>query len=97
MTDAMSPPPSGPSSPTKSAPWGPTSPTKDPRLKVIPAEDVETLCRLCHFPSQTELDLGKLYELVAGENDVYIAHYHCLLFSAGLEQGGEDNEGIMVR
>ena len=61
--------------------------------EIDPEKDVETKCRLCHHSSQ-ETELGGLWEFVAGVDDVYIAHFFCLMFSAGLKQNGNDDEGI---
>jgi len=39
--------------------------------------------------------LGPLYEYVVNsESEIYRAHFFCLLFSSGLRQEGDDEEGI---
>ena len=49
-------------------------------------------CKLCYRPAMSEdseLQLGPLYEY-----GVCRAHHNCLMFSSGLEQTGEEEEGI---
>ncbi|XP_071519884.1 uncharacterized protein [Panulirus ornatus] len=48
------------------------------------------LCCFCGIGDDHELELGKMYNL---EN--ISVHYYCLLFSSGLPQNGDDDEGIM--
>ena len=68
--------------------------------EVDPANEA-VKCKLCFLPARpldeagNPLQLGTLYEYVVDlESDVYCAHYNCLLFSSGLEQGGDDDLGI---
>ncbi|CAL4068435.1 unnamed protein product, partial [Meganyctiphanes norvegica] len=57
---------------------------------VICAPDTEGInCNFCTHGSQEEKVFGKLHTL---EN--VSAHYNCLLFSSGLAQNGEEEEGI---
>ena len=49
-------------------------------------------CKLCFRPAQAPesgLKLGPLYSFGCCQ-----AHLHCLMFSSGLEQNGEEEEGI---
>ncbi|XP_045596724.1 uncharacterized protein [Procambarus clarkii] len=48
------------------------------------------LCCFCGIGHGQELQLGKLYTL-----DNITVHYYCMLFSSGLAQNGDDNEGIL--
>ena len=47
------------------------------------------------FKQPGKMRLGPLYEYVEDEaTSIYRAHYFCLLFSSGLNQNGEEHEGI---
>ena len=70
-----------------------THPTMaQPRLykDLTAQEKVKIACRFCHEKEDDELQYGKFYS-----QDGISAHYYCLLFSSGLEQKGNDDEGIM--
>jgi len=61
-------------------------------LREITEIDPALDCKLCCLPVQaedSELQLGPMYEY-----GVCRAHHHCLMFSSGLEQNGEEEEGI---
>ncbi|XP_042867039.1 uncharacterized protein LOC122249905 isoform X2 [Penaeus japonicus] len=47
-------------------------------------------CSFCGREDENEVEFGKLYTV-----DEVSVHYFCLLFSSGLAQNGEDNEGIL--
>jgi len=66
-------------------------------FKLVEIKEVsESLdCKLCSRPVQDpdlpgNVDLGPLYEY-----GVCRAHHFCLMFSSGLEQKGEEDQGIM--
>lgn len=64
-----------------------------PGLRLVLQEEPETRCKLCFRGVQA--NLGELFEYVVDPlTEVYCAHFFCLLFSAGLEQTGQDHEGI---
>ena len=85
------PPPSGVSATTAAS--EPTLPTLG--LSEIPASDRTTLCKLCFLPSDPDR-LGVLYQYVVDPvNEIYCAHFFCLLFSSGLDQNGDEEEEIM--
>nr|XP_053637855.1 uncharacterized protein LOC128692643 isoform X4 [Cherax quadricarinatus]XP_053637856.1 uncharacterized protein LOC128692643 isoform X4 [Cherax quadricarinatus] len=54
------------------------------------SKNVKGLCCFCNVGHEQELQLGKLYTF----NNISV-HYYCLLFSSGLPQNGDDDEGIM--
>ena len=57
----------------------------------LPEEQRESKsCMICCRKDNNELLYGKFYT-----NDNLTAHYYCLLFSSGLEQKGQDDEGIL--
>ena len=61
-------------------------------LVEIPHTDTKTVCKLCFRPAQppgSSLKLGPLYQY-----GYCAAHLYCLMFSAGLDQNGSDDEGI---
>ena len=61
-------------------------------LAEVSHTDQTTLCKLCFRPAQFPeggLKLGPLYSYGHCQ-----AHLCCLMFSSGLEQGGEEEEGI---
>ncbi|XP_023329403.1 PHD finger protein 7 [Eurytemora carolleeae] len=61
-------------------------------LVEIGTDKPELDCKLCYLPAQTEdskIQLGPLYEY-----GVCRSHHFCLMFSSGLEQKGEEEEGI---
>ena len=61
-------------------------------LREVPHTETETVCKLCFRPAQPpggSLRLGTLYEY-----GYCTAHIFCLMFSANLNQMGEDDEGI---
>lgn len=61
-------------------------------LREVPHTETETVCKLCFRPAQppgSSLRLGPLYEF-----GYCTAHLFCLMFSANLNQKGEDDEGI---
>ena len=63
-----------------------------PTLAEVTHTDLTTLCKLCFRPAQDPdvgLKLGPLYSYGHCQ-----AHLYCLMFSSGLEQGGEEEEGI---
>jgi len=72
-----------------------SSTSEDPAsfvLREVPHTETETLCKLCFRPAQppgSSLRLGTLYEF-----GYCTAHLFCLMFSANLNQLGDDNEGI---
>ena len=85
-------PKDGPSAPAASA-AGSTLPTLG--LSEIPTNDRTTLCKLCFLPSDPDR-LGVLYQYVVDPvNEIYCAHFFCLLFSSGLDQNGDEEEEIM--
>ncbi|KAK4319449.1 hypothetical protein Pmani_009614 [Petrolisthes manimaculis] len=47
-------------------------------------------CIFCKIGAERELELGKLHT-----DGSHTVHYYCLLFSSGLPQNGDDEEGIM--
>jgi len=58
----------------------------------VPPSNPEIVCKLCFLPAQEEdstLKLGPLYQF-----GYCCAHLYCLMFSSGLDQGGEDDEEI---
>ena len=80
--------------PAVAAAAGSTSPTPVPGLSEIPTTDRSTLCKLCFLPSDPDR-LGVLYQYVVDPvNEIYCAHFFCLLFSSGLDQNGDDEEEI---
>jgi len=61
-------------------------------LREVPVTETQTVCKLCFRPAQSSdssLKLGPLYEF-----GYCVAHLYCLMFSAGLDQNGSDDEGI---
>jgi len=61
-------------------------------LVEIHYSDTKTVCKLCFRPAQAPgsgLRLGPLYQF-----GYCVAHLYCLMFSAGLDQNGSDDEGI---
>jgi len=61
-------------------------------LKEVSPTEVDVVCKLCFRPAQESdsgLRLGTLYSY-----GYCVAHLHCLMFSSGLNQNGEDEEGI---
>ena len=61
-------------------------------LAEVSHTDQTTLCKLCFRPAQAPeggLKLGPLYSYGHCQ-----AHLYCLMFSSGLEQNGEEEEGI---
>ena len=63
-----------------------------PSLAEVPHTDNATVCKLCFRPAQAlgvGLKLGQLYSFGHCQ-----AHLYCLMFSSGLEQNGEEEEGI---
>ena len=63
-----------------------------PTLAEVPHTATTSICKLCFRPAQaseTGLKLGSLYSFGCCQ-----AHLHCLMFSSGLEQNGEEEEGI---
>ena len=87
-------PKDGPSAPAPAASAaGSTLPTLG--LSEIPTSDRTTLCKLCFLPSDPDR-LGVLYQYVVDPvNEIYCAHFFCLLFSSGLDQNGDEEEEIM--
>ncbi|TRY74649.1 hypothetical protein TCAL_01625 [Tigriopus californicus] len=62
-------------------------------LRLVGPDEPQTRCKLCF--QGVRADLGELFEYVVDPaSEVYCAHFFCLLFSAGLEQTGQDDEGI---
>ncbi|XP_027214467.2 uncharacterized protein [Penaeus vannamei] len=47
-------------------------------------------CCFCGRGDENEVEFGKIYTI----DDVSV-HYYCLLFSSGLAQNGEDDEGVL--
>ena len=63
-------------------------------LAEVSHTDQTTLCKLCFRPAQAPeggLKLGPLYSYGHCQ-----AHLYCLMFSSGLEQNGEEEEGFLV-
>jgi len=61
-------------------------------LVEIHYSDTKTVCKLCFRPAQAPdsgLRLGPLFQF-----GYCVAHLYCLMFSAGLDQNGSDDEGI---
>lgn len=64
-------------------------------LSEIPPSDVNTVCKLCFHPNDPDR-LGILYQFVVDpNNEIYCAHYFCLLFSSALDQNGDEEEEMM--
>ena len=64
-------------------------------LSEVPTSDRTTVCKLCFLPSDPDR-LGVLYQYVKDPvNEIYCAHFFCLLFSSGLDQNGDEEEEIM--
>ena len=68
--------------------------TEEPpqELKEISHTETDIVCKLCFRPAQDPegtLKLGALYQF-----GYCVAHLYCLMFSSGLDQNGEDEEGI---
>ena len=63
-----------------------------PSLAEVSPTAVNSVCKLCFRPAQaaeTGLKLGPLYTFGSCQ-----AHLYCLMFSSGLDQTGEEEEGI---
>lgn len=61
-------------------------------LQEISHTQPDIVCKLCFRPAQDPegtLKLGALYQF-----GYCVAHLYCLMFSSGLDQNGEDEEGI---
>ena len=80
--------------------FGKMSEPYQPLLREVPASETETVCKLCFRPAPKDRaerrQLGALYEYAVNPVDeIYCAHFFCLLFSSGLDQNGEESEGIL--
>ena len=65
-------------------------------LSEIPSSDAVTKCKLCYRTASSPERLGSLYQYVVDpRNEIYCAHYFCLLFSSGLDQNGDEEEDIL--
>ncbi|CAL8090380.1 unnamed protein product [Orchesella dallaii] len=62
----------------------------NPCVKEITKRDPNVKCSYCHRSEINSLEWGPMYQL-AGIS----VHYFCMLFSAGLSQHGDDDEGIL--
>ena len=66
-------------------------------MDTVLINEINTKCHLCHQAMTKDvLKSGQLYQLLAGSEAELSCHYFCLLFSnQGLQQWGEDWEGIL--
>ena len=65
---------------------------KAKKFKLTEVHDGDGLCKICGLGWELpdDLELGPLYKYGACQ-----AHLHCLMFSSGLIQGGDETEGIV--
>ncbi|KAK3853645.1 hypothetical protein Pcinc_039821 [Petrolisthes cinctipes] len=63
---------------------------KGRRKQNIKVTTQPSTCIFCNIGAERELELGKLHT-----DGSHTVHYYCLLFSSGLPQNGDDEEGIM--